>query len=638
MGMKYQIRDLRNLGCLFISMLIGWTSVRAQTDDLSYKHLKNLPMVKLKSISFLDIPEDDFVLERTDGNDEIDFVPPVPVNSAAAVKNKLDENRKRRYASSIHKYDQGSEDVRPEVAINFDGLPFGSSGIPNDNTMAISNSGMVISAINSSVSILDADGNWLAYRTLSKIVDGQLSNLNRTYDPKAIYDFEEDRFILMFLQGSTSADTRIIVGFSETNDPLGLWHFYAIPGNEIGGKHWSDYPIIGLNKDDLFITVNILRDGESWQEGFRESVIWQIDKKSGFEGRDTVMKNAFFDIKYKDKSIWSICPVHAGSTFNDPNMYFLSVRPGTASNDTVFVHEITNTQASGKAIYRLKVLKTSKPYGVPPSAFQPDPDNVLQTNDTRVLSAFYESSVIQYVQTSLISETGSSGVFHGIINLFFNEVENNYIYSDTMDYGYPSIAFAGDAEHRYASVMTFSHSSELDFPGTSAIFHNKATGQPSLYSPVVKIKEGDVSIDRQPGNPNERWGDYTGIQKKYNEVGVVWMSGSYGRTPNRNGVWIGSVKADLTLTTTLSESVVSVYPNPVVGGAQGKFILAKDSRVKLNLYSVDGKLVQTTYEGDLKAGEYRFKFNGGKYLAGMYYLQVADNEGRSLATTSILIQ
>ena len=54
---------------------------------------------------------------------------------------------------------------------------------------------------------------------------GQLGLLDRYYDPKVIYDPLSDRFILVFLEGSTSSDTRIVVGFTETNDPTQTWNF-----------------------------------------------------------------------------------------------------------------------------------------------------------------------------------------------------------------------------------------------------------------------------------------------------------------------------------------------------------------------------------------------------------------------------
>lgn len=615
----------------FTILLIIALGAHCKAQDFTYQHQRNLTMVKIRSVSFTEIEEPKAGLKQ------IDQIAPAPFSDAAEVKKQLDQQRQRRFSSSLHKYQQQSEDIIPEVSHTFDGLPTGSSGIPNDNNMAISNGGKVISVINSNVSIFNEDGIRLAYRTLENMVGGQLPNLNRTYDPKVVYDPVQDKFIMAFLQGSTSADTRIIVGFSDGNDPLGVWHFYAINGNPFGGKTWTDYPIIGLSKDDLYITVNILRDNESWQAGFSQSVIWQVDKTSGYSGQDSIFHDVFYDIRYNNKAIWSICTAPGGATPAGPGMHFLSVRPGDASNDTLFLHEITNTRLSGSATYKLKVLKTELKYGVPPSAFQPDASNVLQTNDTRVLSAMLQQNTIQYVQTSLIPQTGSSGIFHGIIDLASDVVTNRYIYSDTMDYAYPSIAFSGDADHPYSSVITFSHSSELDFPGTSVVFHNKLKEEESLYSPVVKIKLGDVSINRLPTDSNERWGDYTGIQMRYNATGEVWACGSYGKVPNRNSVWIGQVKVNNELNAIDGINTLKLYPNPANPVSTVRISTDKDQELWFELYSADGKLAFQMEAGHVKMGVYEFSLQTGYFRSGVYELVAYDGNRKVISSTKILI-
>ncbi len=597
----------------------------------TYKHERNIVLNKIQSIRLIDVVEPDGALIRTDA------IAPAPHTNASAAKAVVDKARERRFSSSLHKYKEEQDDIRPEVLSTFDGLPVGSSGIPNDNNMAISNAGIVVSVINSSVSIFSQDGSRLAYRTLANIVDGQLSNLNRTYDPKIVYDPDNDRFILVFLQGSTSADSRIIIGFTETNDPLGVWHFYAVDGNPFLGQTWSDYPIIGITEQDLYVTVNILRDNESWQEGFTQSVIWQIDKESGYQGKDSIFQDLFYDIKFENKSLWSICAVQGGMSPSGPGMYFLSVRPGDLQNDTVFLHEITNTQKSGTASHKLTVLKTQKPYGVPPSAFQPDASNVLQTNDTRVLSAIEENGIIQYVQTSVIPETGSSGIFHGFINLKTGKVENNYISSDTFDYAYPSIAFSGDADHPNSSVITFSHSSELHFPGTSVVFHNRINGQPSLYSAVVKIKSGEVSINRLSNDSNERWGDYTAIQRKYNGNGEVWACGSYGKIPNKNSVWIGQVKVNNELSVIGTVNSIQLLPNPALPISVARFTAEKDGVLSFELYSQTGQKVFELNPGEVKAGVYEFALNTSPFRSGIYELVVFGNDREVESRIKVLI-
>lgn len=617
-----------------VLFLVGITSM-SSAQDFSYKVERNLATPKLRTAKFADIGTEQPTVYK------VEDAAPKPWTTVDELKKQLDANRERRFKQALYKYQEKPKDIKPTVEASFVGLT-AVPGIPNDNNMAISNDGKIISVVNSSFSVLDEGGTYVKYYSLENIVAGQLPKLDRTYDPKVVYDPVADRFILVFLQGSTSADTRIIIGFSETNDPEGDWNFYAVDGNPFTGTTWSDYPIIGMSKDDIFITVNILRDGESWQEGFTQSVIWQIDKASGYAGSDTIYEDLWYDLKYNDKSLWSICAVQGGSEFTSPNMHFLSVRPGTASNDSVFLHEITDTRLSGKAEYSLKVLTANKLYGVPPSAFQPDSENLLATNDTRVLSAISEDGYIQFVQSSIVTSTGVPGVFHGFLNIETGEIDANYITSDTMEYAYPSIAFAGNDEFPHASVITFSHSSELDFPGTSAILHNRVIGEYPIFSPVVTVKYGEMSINRL-SDSLERWGDYTGVQTKYNEEGVVWMSGSYGRpfsqgaTRGRNGVQVGKVKVNNMLTVLPDETSVILLPNPASEKAIIQFESVKDQELTFNIYSVDGKLVQELLKTNVLRGTNEISFPTVEMMQGMYFIQVLDAQNEKIAEVKFVV-
>ncbi|MFT5724134.1 MAG: hypothetical protein ACI9JN_001251 [Bacteroidia bacterium] len=620
---------------ILVVLLLGMTPLLGNAQDFTYKVERDIAVAKLKTISFSEIGEEEPKVYLV--KDQA----PKPWTTSDAIKKELDANRQRRFKQKLHKYLETPDSITPNVGASFVGLT-AVPGVPNDNNMAISNDGKIISVVNSSFSVLEEDGKYVRYYSLERIVDGQLPNLNRTYDPKVTYDPIADRFILVYLQGSSSADTRIICGFSETNDPQGDWNFYAIDGNPFIGATWSDYPIIGMSKDDLFITVNILRDNESWQEGFTQSVIWQVDKASGFAGADTIYEDLWYDLKYQDKSLWSICAVQGGSGFTSPNMHFMSVRPGTQSNDSVFLHEITDNRLSGNAEYNLRVLSTNKLYGVPPSAFQPDPSNLLQTNDTRILSAISEDGYIQYVQSTVVPETGVPGVFHGFLNIETGKIDANYITSDTFEYAYPSIAFAGNKAFPHASVITFSHSSELHFPGTSAILHNRVVGQEEIFSPVVIIKHGELSIDRLTDSM-ERWGDYTGIQPKYNEEGVVWMSGSYGRpfsqgsTRGRNGVQVGKVVVNNMLTVLADATSVLVLPNPATEKAVIQFESQKDQILTFNIYGIDGKLVQELISTMVQGGVNEISFPTVEMSQGMYFIQVIDAQEEKIAEVKFIV-
>ena len=596
--------------------IVGFTSF-AQSD---FQFTKDAPVIEHWVVDF-SAEENLEVIGLNRG-----MIAPDPYSKTDEIKAELDARRVRR-SSMKSKVDQNAA-LTPAIVNDFNGKPIGSPGIPLDNTLAVSNDGIIMSAINTSVNILDAEGNSLKFRSLSGMVVGQLGILDRFYDPKVLYDPTTDRFILVFLEGSNSDDTRIVVGFTQTNDPTGLWNFYAINGNPNGGAKWSDYPIIAHNKEDLYITVNILRDNESWQEGFVQSVIWQVNKSSGYEGDTTLTQNLYSDIMYKGEPVWSICPVQPALDMDHDNMYFLSVRPDASSNDTLFLHEITNTTTSGQGTHTLTVLKSDEKYGVPPSSFQPTEGFKLQTNDTRVLSAALHEGQIQYVQSTLVPGTISSGIYHGTVSDVATTptVRGRIISSSTQDFAYPSIAFAGETDRENSMMMTFSHVGEDDFPGTSAVFYNFKDGLYDNYSPVVMIKEGDSVINSFLADSIERWGDYTDIQPQYNDRGAVWLCGSYGDADRRNNVWIAKVRANNAL---LSVEEVFVYPNPSDNFIKVSTVFDRNELVTVSLTDLNGKTVKSTTDQRVETGKVEFLVDVSGIEAGYYVLTVSSASGET---------
>jgi hypothetical protein len=147
----------------------------------------------------------------------------------------------------------------PSILRSFKGNLFSNSA-PNDNTLAISNTGQLISAINTNIYFYDVLNDSLLKSMSLNNFSAPLTGIsNHQYDPKLLYDPQQNRFIIVFLAGASSdTKTDIVVGFSETSDMLGAWHVYSLPGNPLNDTSWTDYPAIALTEDELFITVNLL--------------------------------------------------------------------------------------------------------------------------------------------------------------------------------------------------------------------------------------------------------------------------------------------------------------------------------------------------------------------------------------------
>ncbi|AMS27401.1 hypothetical protein AEM51_10610 [Bacteroidetes bacterium UKL13-3] len=560
---------------------------------------------------------------------------PQPLSENKQLKLKLDLDRAAiSRKQNIHQAFNKAVVPPPSVLKVFNGNV--TQGTPNDNDLAISNGGFIVSVVNSNLNIFNDTGRYISGKSLASFAN-VLGTLNRTYDPRVIYDPKEDRFVLVFLQGSTSADTRIIVGFSQTNNPSQKWNFYTIPGNVTGDSTWSDYPILSLSNDELFITVNRVKDNTPWQQGFVTSYIWQCDKKAGFAGQP-INQKIYNNITYNGKSVWNICPVKGGSTVYGPNMFFLSQRPSDLLNDTVFLHEITNTNASGVAILTQKILRTNTPYGLQPNAIQPN-GKKLQTNDARVLSAIYENGFIHYVGNTIDTSLFAPAVYYGIVSNVFGTnptVEGKIISYDSMDIGYPSISYIGGGSGDNSTLITFSHVSPTHFPGGSAVTTDRFG---NVSAPVfLKLGENSIAILNDSVN---RWGDYSGNQRKYNEEGICWVNGSFGGANGDNRTWIARLKSNDPLLSLTEKSAPQfqaiVYPNPAREYAQVLFTSAETQLVTFELLDMNGKVVASLLQDKAKAGQNLFSFSTEDLQTGVYFLTIKQQNNNVLFQQKIMV-
>ena len=571
---------------------------------------------------------------------------PMPLNEVKRKKLALDRNRSLFIANNKNQSPLFEKTAAPSPLISTNFIANYTYGTPNDNDIAISNGGKIVSVTNTSLYYYNDSGLAISpgQRSLSFFAK-QLATtkypLNNTYDPRVIYDPKKDRFIVVFLQGSDHLDTRIIVAFSKTNDPTKLWNLYSLPGNITSGDStWSDFPILGLTDDDLFITVNRVKDNTPWQTGFIESYIWQIDKQKGYDSSSVLPCKNYNNIKFNGKSIWNICPVKGGSTTYFPNMYFVSVRPSDLLNDTVFLHEITNTLASGNAQLTLKVLKTDKSYGLMPNAIQPS-GKKLQTNDARVLSACIENNIIHYVANTIDTSKLSPSIYYGRLsnpNLTTPTIHGTIISSDTLDFGYPSVTYIGGGADDQSVMLTYSYVSPKQYPGTAAMFADRNGN----LSQMIIVKKGETNISLLTDSV-ERWGDYTGIQRKYNELGYCWLSGSFGwlnGTINDNRTWIAKLKstdAKLGVNENIKQITnSSLYPNPVSDYVTIDFDLNDNLMLQFEIIDMTGKTVGKLLRNTGKAGANRFSFRVNDLSTGTYFLTIK-NENNIIVSKKFII-
>ncbi len=537
----------------------------------------------------------------------------------------------RRDNSSNQGYKSGSIATAPVMYRNFLGNGF-NGYVPNDNDIAVSNGDMVCSVSNSNIWSRNLTTN-MTYGSFSlHSISTSLGLQQEEFDPKVFYDPQEDRFVIVFLNGFTDSTSNIVVGFSQTNLSNGQWNFYSLPGDPLNNNLWTDYPMMAMTDDELFITVNLLYNDSTWQAGFNESIIWQIPKSDGFQG-NTLNPTLHSGITYNGQPLRNLCPVKGGSTLYGPNMYFLSNRNFTTGNDSIFLVEISGTAASNPTITVTPLISNVR-YRMPLDALQPFQDSLI-VNDARNQGAFLENNQIQFVFNTLDTVSGKTGFYHGQIDLNGSPALSGNIHSiDTLYLGYPNIAFAGVGPNDNRAIISVLLSSSTYQPGAGAIL---ADGNGS-YSPVTVIKQGLSYTNMLNGN--ERWGDYTGCQTRYNLPGWVWVNGSYSLVNHTTRTWIGELTA--TSGVTVPEMVsnntdASIYPNPTSDRFEIEFDLKSDDFISLEVYDLKGKLINQPYRGSLKSGTNNISISTGFLPKGYYMIQINTRKSGVIASKKLVV-
>lgn len=501
-----------------------------------------------------------------------------------------------------------------------------TSGTPNDNHIAISEGGAIVNVVNTSVLIRWASNpSGQITRSLATFF-GRPANA-MVFDPRVVYDPEEERFVVACLEGDNTTTSRILLAFSNSNDPFGTWNVYTLSG--VVGNQWSDFVQIGLSTEELFLTTNLSVDGAT---GVTASAIWQVNKRDGYIGFPLTTQ------VHPVNGETGFVPVQGGNGLYGPNFYL--VRANNVPSvpfSRVYIREINNTIANGGSLTPISAVRNLPiTYTIPPTADQPDTCGGLRTNNCAITSAYYQNQKIQFGLNTGHNERPS--LLYGTLEissqgLGFGATDGQYISYDSLDIAFPGLAWCGqDLSGNNASILGFNFASPFHYPG-NAMVHIDENG---TVGPVEILKNGFAAIcaGGSTGGDN-RWGDYFGATARPGNPGEVWLAGSIGRVgTNSNGTWISQVFAcgsglvSRTAIEDLGAPSMHLYPNPVIHLINLAFEVPKSEAYDVVILDLQGRVIETFGPKKLKKGEAQFSFNIAPLAGGEYILAVHSPEER----------
>lgn len=497
--------------------------------------------------------------------------------------------------------------LAPRLTAEYDGGD--SYATPNDDYLAVSASRKIVAVQNNLISVLDENGSVLVRKSL-RAFSGEGTN-DRPFDPRVLYDEVADRFILVFLTGTTFETNKIHLAFSSSSNPMDSWYHYSFTGNAYNDSSWNDFPAMALSGKYLYLTFNTFGNGSVNNSRFRQSVIWRIEKQKGYANAASTELSAsvFQQLKYNGTSLFNLTPV-----INSPDtaMYFLSNHALTSTPNHNFFLLMLNNKASSPEVV---VLEANLPYQLPPDANQKDVERKLNTNDSRIQDAVYDSNRISFVLNSARIINGSplpASWFGQIPNVGQNRISGEFL-PDTLETAFPSLTPV-----KGGFLFCYSHSSPEIYPGMSVIFRDNG----GEYSKSLRVKAGSKNVSF--------WGDYNKIVAQPSKPNTFWLAGAYGLD-------VGTI-ADGELATTiarieLGESTgVPVYhnkistrlfPNPISGiRFTLEFTLNESQTINISVYNLHAQKTSIIYSDKMPAGLHSVTISTSHLAPGTYFLKL----------------
>jgi hypothetical protein len=503
----------------------------------------------------------------------------------------------------------------PTIGTNFE-ANWSISSTPSDNSMAISNSGFIVSANNDGIEYYNSNGNFL-YTDFWSDFFNDITLTGSIYDPKVIYDSGSDRFVMIVLHGNSASNSKVLVCFSKSNNPKNDgWYVYKLTGNPLNNNCWFDYPSLGVSNNEIYITGNLFITNGS----FSQSVIYQIPKYSGYAGV-SLNWQYWSNLNSSPFAAFSLVPASFGHQGNyGPGIYFVSNK--STGDNRIRLWDLTNDIGSNPQLNSY-IINTAS-YSPSADAFQLGSTDKLKNGDCRIQSAFYLNGIIHYVfHTDLGS--GWNGISYNRLSTgnLTNQFSNFGLQGS--DYSYPSVASFSTIPSDNSVMISFLESSLSVYPRIKVVNCDNNF----QWSKTTLVKSGETYINFLNGD--ERWGDYTGISRRHNSVSpVIWLSGCYGANVLSNNkfntykTWIAEVYGTnpTSLQENLAISKTSIFPNPTYDLININFLSESYEKTTIQILDINGRVVKILYDDFPRIGENKLVFNKGALEEGSYFINI----------------
>lgn len=422
----------------------------------------------------------------------------------------------------------------PALAANFDAVDDNGTVIPPDTGGAVGPDHLVV-AVNQEVAIQSRSG----LASLVKSLDAFFGTAaGSAFDPHVLYDPFNARWILSAAADAQTAQSKIMVAVSATNDPSGVWDIFSVAADPSTGTSWADFPILGFNKNWIVVSVNMFPNTGS---GFNGTKIYAFDKSALYSGSATTVSVFSTPASSND---FSIAPA---TTFDNSlaSLYFLEDFDGATKNLRRFsisgpVGSEVMTRLSDVT---LPLTAWSDAVNLVNFGFAPQlgSSDRIDNGDARFHNVVYRGGSLWASHTVFLpaSAPTRSAAQWLQISASTGTVQQAGRMDDSTGakfFAYPSLAVNKNND----MMMAYSRFSSTQYASANYTFRAAGDAANTLRSDTV-YKAGLAPYFKTYGGPSNRWGDFS--QSSVDPVNDtdMWTIQEYAGNSNLWGTWWGQL-------------------------------------------------------------------------------------------------
>ena len=362
------------------------------------------------------------------------------------------------------------------------------------------------------------------------------------FDPRVLYDPYANRWLASAADDPLLSSSLILYGISDTDDPLGRWHLYAIHSDETGAT-WADFPTLGFSRSTVAIGVNMFsRSSLNYVRG--RLIVLDYPSLQAASGGDP-------------------------QGIDIPGEFAMQPAVTYAPTETTIylVEHLDSLSAtyrfwslSGSTLTLVGGAPRTNPLGgyASAGAFDLEPQQSgdgISAGDARIGNVVFRNGHVWYAQSVGLPPGGTGYAIATAVQWVELDTSGAFVQGGRIAdpranpwNGGHSYAFGSLAVNARNDVLVgFSEFESDDFADAGYAFRS-GSDPPGVMGLPVTLKDGEGPYVKRREDDRNRWGDYSATQVDPTDDLTLWTIQEYARIPvghgdesGRWGTWWGRV-------------------------------------------------------------------------------------------------